>query len=101
MIHSVRSRIVAAGAAVAASVLILAMPVAALSAEPHPDPAAGVETLSLAEIESRLQAQGISVEEMEAEGLLVEVEGRDAEGREIELKIDRRNGEVLARKYEH
>jgi hypothetical protein len=90
--------VVVAAAAAAATFLALAVPAVALSAQP--DPAAGVETLSLAEIESRLQAQGIRVEELEVEGLLVEVEGRDAEGREIELKIDRRNGEVLARKYE-
>ena len=56
--------------------------------------------LSLADIESRLAAQGIKVKEIEVRDLLAEVEGYDAQGREIEVVIDRRNGEMLAHKYD-
>jgi hypothetical protein len=56
--------------------------------------------LSVGEIESRLTAQGIKVKEIEVRDLLAEVEGYDAQGREIEMVIDRRNGETLSHKYD-
>ncbi len=56
--------------------------------------------LSVGEIESRLTAQGIKVKEIEVRDLLAEVEGYDAQGREIELVIDRRSGEMLSHKYD-
>jgi hypothetical protein len=56
--------------------------------------------LSVGDIESRLAAQGIKVKEIEVRDLLAEVEGWDAQGREIELTIDRRNGETLAHEYD-
>ncbi len=56
--------------------------------------------LSLGEIESRLSARGIKIKEIEVRDLLAEVEGFDAQGREIELVIDRRSGETLSQKYE-
>ncbi|MGD9597374.1 MAG: PepSY domain-containing protein [Steroidobacteraceae bacterium] len=55
-------------------------------------------TLSLGDIESRMNAQGITIKEIELEGLLAEVEGHDAQGRKVELTLDRRSGEVLSRK---
>lgn len=54
--------------------------------------------LSLADIESRMLAQGITIKEVEIEGNVVEVEGHDASGRKVELMLDRRSGEVLSRK---
>jgi hypothetical protein len=54
--------------------------------------------LSLGDIESRLTAQGITIQEIELRDTVVEVEGRDAEGRKVELLVDRRNGEILSRK---
>jgi len=56
--------------------------------------------LSVGEIEARLTAQGIKVKEIEVRDLLAEVEGYDAQGREVELTIDRRNGETLAHEYD-
>ncbi|MDY6948729.1 MAG: PepSY domain-containing protein [Pseudomonadota bacterium] len=56
--------------------------------------------LSVGEIESRLTAQGIKVKEIEVRDLLAEVEGYDAQGREIEVVIDRRSGEMLSHKYD-
>lgn len=56
--------------------------------------------LSVGDIESRLGAQGIKVKEIEVRDLLAEVEGYDAQGREIEVVVDRRNGEILSHKYD-
>jgi hypothetical protein len=56
--------------------------------------------LSVGEIESRLTAQGIKVKEIEVRDLLAEVEGYDAQGREVEVVIDRRSGEMLSHKYD-
>lgn len=56
--------------------------------------------LSVADIESRLTAQGIKVKEIEIRDLIAEVEGYDAQGREVELIIDRRSGETLAHKFD-
>lgn len=56
--------------------------------------------LTVGEIEGRLSAQGIKVKEVEIRDLIAEVEGYDAQGREVELVIDRRTGETLAHKYD-
>jgi hypothetical protein len=56
--------------------------------------------LSVGDIESRLTAQGIKVTEIEVRDLLAEVDGFDAQGREVELVIDRRSGELLSHKYD-
>ena len=55
---------------------------------------------SLGDIESRLTAQGIKIREIELRDLVVEVEGRDAQGRKVELLVDRRNGEILSQKLD-
>lgn len=59
---------------------------------------AATEVLSLGEIESRLAAQGITIRELEVEDRVVEVEGRDSQGRKVELLIDRKTGEILSNK---
>jgi hypothetical protein len=73
-------------------------------AQNAPEKAAAVNVpanvLSIGEIESRLTAQGIKVKEIEVRDLLAEVEGYDAQGREVELVIDRRSGETLSHKYD-
>ena len=56
--------------------------------------------LSLGDIESRLTAQGIKIREIELRDSVVEVEGRDAQGRKVELLVDRRNGEILSQKLD-
>ena len=62
--------------------------------------AAPPKLLTLTEIESKLVAQGIRVREMEVKDKVLEVEGDDAQGRKIELLVDRRSGEVLSRKHD-
>ncbi|WP_116809242.1 PepSY domain-containing protein [Steroidobacter cummioxidans] len=56
--------------------------------------------LSIADIESRLGAQGIKVKEIKLRDLIAKVEGYDAQGREIEMVIDRRSGETLSHEYD-
>jgi hypothetical protein len=56
--------------------------------------------LTLAEIETRLAAEGLTVRELEVRERLVEVEAYDASGREVELVLDRRTGEILSRKLD-
>ena len=78
-------------AALACALSLLAIQVGAQTA-----PAADV--LSLGEIETRLTAQGITIREIELRDRVVEVEGRNAQGRKVELLIDRRSGEILSNK---
>jgi uncharacterized membrane protein YkoI len=83
--------------AAAATVLMIAGGVAIAQTTA---PATPANVLSIADIESRMVAQGISIKEIELRDLVVEVEGRDANGRKVELLVDRRNGEILSRKLD-
>jgi hypothetical protein len=69
-----------------------------------PPPAANAPAadkyLGLSEIERRVSATGVRVTEIEVKDRIVEVEGRDASNREVELVVDRRSGEILSRKVE-
>jgi len=65
-----------------------------------PADTASAKLLSLAEIETRLASQGIRIKEIEVKDKLLEVEAYDAQGREIELLVDRRTAEILSRKLE-
>ena len=56
--------------------------------------------LSLGDLESRMTAQGITIREIELRDHVAEIEGRDAQGRKIELLVDRRSGEILSRKLD-
>jgi preprotein translocase subunit SecD len=56
--------------------------------------------VSLDEIESRLRSEGIRVHELQLRGSVVEVEGRDASNREIEVVVDRRTGKELSRRFD-
>ncbi len=58
------------------------------------------DALSAGEIESRLTAQGIKVKEIEIKDLIAEVDGYDAQGREIDLIMDRRTGEMLSHRFD-
>jgi len=61
--------------------------------------AAAPGLLSLDEIESRASAEGIQVKdfEVQGQGRLVEVEGRDANAQKVKLVYDRKTGELLSR----
>lgn len=43
--------------------------------------------------------EGIRAEEIEIHGWRLEVEGYDADNREVELVLDRRNGKVWSRRF--
>lgn len=58
------------------------------------------DAMTVAQVESRLTALGFKVKEIELHDLLAEAEVLDAQGRELDLTIDRRNGEILAMKYD-
>lgn len=83
-----------------ACVLAVAMGAGMLMGSVHaqnttPAPA---NVLSLADIESRMLAQGITIKEVEIHNNAAEIEGYDASGNKVELLLDRRSGEVLSRK---
>jgi hypothetical protein len=79
---------------------IAAVGVAAAQNAPVSSPAAAVpaNALSLADIEGKMLAQGVTIKEIELKDRLVEVEGYDSRGRKVELTIDRRSGETLSQK---
>jgi hypothetical protein len=56
--------------------------------------------LSLGDLEGRMTAQGITIREIELRDNVAEIEGHDAQGRKIELLVDRRSGEILSRKVD-
>jgi hypothetical protein len=76
------------------------VPAAAAAPPAAQAPAAERPMLSLADIERRVNAQGIRVTELEVRDRLVKVEGRDASNREVELMVDRRTGEILSRRFD-
>jgi multidrug efflux pump subunit AcrA (membrane-fusion protein) len=102
--HDARRSTLKAAGALAAGVLAVAGIGATAWAETAPVWNAKVEVpagaLSVGDIESRLVAQGIKVKEVEIRDLIAEVDAYDAQGREVELIIDRRNGETLSHKYD-
>lgn len=67
-------------------------------AAPAPAPATAAPTLTMQQVIERLAARGfrdIREIELEDDGHY-EVEGRDDQGRKVELKVDGRSGELLA-----
>lgn len=70
------------------------------TASPQPAATTAANLLSLGEIENRLGSQGIKIREIEVRDLLLEIEGFDAQGREIEIVVDRRTGETLSHKFD-
>jgi hypothetical protein len=93
--RAARAALVAAGLALAGTAGVVVAQNASEKVVKVPD-----NVLSVSEIESRLSAQGIKVKEIEVRDLIAEVEGYDAQGREIEIVVDRRNGEILAHKFD-
>lgn len=97
MLNLPRAAVVAIGLITAAG-----LGVAAAQTTPAQKPvvAAADNLLSMSDIESRLSAQGIKVREVEVRNVVLEVEGYDADGREVELLVDRRNGEILSHQFD-
>jgi len=58
------------------------------------------QLLSLGEIETRLSSQGIKIKEIEVRDKVLEIEGYDSQGREIELVVDRRTAEILSQRFD-
>jgi len=67
---------------------------------PASSAAAPGELLSLGEIEARLAAQGVKIKDIEVRDKVLEIEGYDEQGREIELVVDRRTAEILSRRFD-
>ena len=80
--------------------VLAVMSLSAGAQQASPPAATSSPVLSLGDIESRLTAQGITIHELELRDSVVEVEGRDAQGKKVELLVDRRNGEILSRKLD-
>lgn len=57
-------------------------------------------TIGIENLEEIAQQQGIRVREMKVRDLLLKVEGVDAQGRKVELILDRRTGEVMSRRLD-
>ena len=81
-------------------VLILSAGAATAASPAQSTVAAPTGVLTLAELETRLTEQGISIREIELKEAVAEVEGHDTAGRKVELLIDRRSGEILSRKLD-
>ena len=72
----------------------------ALAQTPAAPAAPPANQLTLAEIESRVASEGLTVKEIDVRDRLVEVEAYDANGREVDLVLDRRTGEILSRRFD-
>lgn len=90
-------RTLPASALIAVAALTVSVPLALAQTTPASPPA---NSLTLAEIETRLASEGLTIHELEVRDRLVEVEAYDANGREIDLVIDRRTGEIVSRKLD-
>jgi hypothetical protein len=102
--HDARRSTLKPAGALVAGVLAIAGIAATAWADTAPVWNAKVEVpagaLSVGDIESRLGARGMKVKELEIRDLIAEVEAYDPQGREVELIIDRRNGETLSHRYD-
>lgn len=57
-------------------------------------------TISVADLERVVENQGVHVKSAKVRDLLLRVEGVDAQGRKVELMVDRRTGEILSRQLQ-
>ena len=89
MLNITKSRAILAGLAAAGLLATSAAYAQTSPAQPE---------LTLSQVESRLSAQGYRVYEIERDDGRYEVKARDAQGRCVELDLDRRTGEIL---YSH
>lgn len=88
-------------AALTALITLCATPGAALAQTPPANRAAApANVLGLGEIESRLSAEGIKIKELKVRDTVLEIDGYDAQGREIDLVVDRSTGKIVSRKFD-
>ncbi|MFC3052517.1 PepSY domain-containing protein [Kordiimonas pumila] len=62
--------------------------------------AAASNTLSLTDLQAVVTNKGITSTEIKVKGLLLEIEGYDTAGREVELMLDRRSGDIMHFEYD-
>ena len=94
--NSISSR---TGALALAFGIVGACAVVSATAQPQRDATSEAGYLNAGDVERQALAQGIvTVREIELEGRLAEVEGRDANQNKVKLVVDRQTGEVLKRK---
>lgn len=86
-------------AAIATGSLLLAGTVAIATATPRSQ-GAGPRPMSFAALEQKAIAMGIRPTELKIGYRTAEIDGRDRDGREVEIKLDPRSGEVLRRKFD-
>ncbi|WP_326525232.1 PepSY domain-containing protein [Sphingomonas sp.] len=86
-------------AAIATGSLLLAgtAPVDSATAQPR---ASAAPSMSFATLEQKAIGMGIRPTELKIGRRVAEIEGRDGQGREVEVKLDPRSGQVLSRKFD-
>lgn len=89
-------------AAIATGSLILAgtAGIGAAPARPGAAPARPQAAITFAALERRALAMGIRPTELKIKRMTAEIEGRDAQGRKVEVTIDPRSGQVLNREFD-
>ena len=105
MMNNTTSKISVSRAALLAAVLATAGGLGLVHAQsqaqtPPASATAPGQLLSLGEIETRLSSQGIKIKEIEVRDKVLEIEGYDSQGREIELIVDRRTAEILSQRFD-
>lgn len=78
-----------------------ALPAAILVAATSPAVAApAAKPMSFGAAEKQAAKQGVRADEIKIKGSTIKVEGRDGQNRKVELRLDRRTGEVLDRRFD-
>lgn len=86
--------------ATAAILLAGATTIGAASAQSHAGPTDQQSSMSFAALEQHAHKLGIRPSELKIEYGLAEIEGRDADGRKVEVKLDARTGATLRREFD-
>lgn len=87
---------------IATAAVLLAGVTAIGAASAHPDAGStdGRPAMSFATLEQHALKLGIRPSELKIEYGLAEIEGRDADGRKVEIKLDARTGATLRREFD-
>lgn len=95
-----RKSIVSAVTVAAATLLLAGHAIGAAPGRSGAAPAASPPSMTFAALEDRAIALGIRPTELKIKGGTAEIEGRDADGRQVEVTIDPRTGAVLNREID-